>query len=316
LATYLDLKGYLRVCLWTDNKRHGLRVHSAVAEAFHGPRENNLVVNHLDGNKLNNKAENLEYVTNEENHAHASALGLKRSKVPDSLVATIVSLSIKGISLNKIAKELRIGRDTVNRALRRAIPKPIITAPDESRTTYFIPPYPVLSQQEWRPVVGYEGLYEISNYGMLRRCDKLSRFYSKGRTRKWSVGETGYMRTALCENGKVRYVSAHQTVAAAFLGPCPEGMQVDHKDGNKFNNKPENLQYASPKDNTRRHIASNLTTIGRAHRHSKLTIDDVTEIRRLSSEGVSRAEIGRKYNVLSGYISAIVLGNKWKEEYV
>lgn len=72
----LTRDGYLRVSLRLDGGRKTYCVHRLVAEAFIGPAPDNYETNHLDGNKLNNAVENLEWVTHTENLAHAERLGL------------------------------------------------------------------------------------------------------------------------------------------------------------------------------------------------------------------------------------------------
>ena len=65
-----DAKGYYRVALSKNNKRYARRVHRLVAQAFLPNPENKEQVNHLDGNKLNNRVCNLEWCTNQENQDH------------------------------------------------------------------------------------------------------------------------------------------------------------------------------------------------------------------------------------------------------
>jgi hypothetical protein len=76
LSQSRDHRGYARVGLWVEGKNSFRTVHSLVAEAFIGPRPTGLEVNHKDGDKLNNQAENLEYMTRLENEQHAARLGL------------------------------------------------------------------------------------------------------------------------------------------------------------------------------------------------------------------------------------------------
>jgi hypothetical protein len=75
LRSWKGASGYLTVYLCFDGKRTAINVHRVVAMAFHGTREG-LDVNHIDGDKINNRPENLEWCTRSENMRHALATGL------------------------------------------------------------------------------------------------------------------------------------------------------------------------------------------------------------------------------------------------
>jgi hypothetical protein len=77
LTGVVNRGGYASVQLWRDGRVANKLVHVLVAEAFIGPRPHRLDVNHIDGNKRNNAAVNLEYCTRGENNAHAFRLGLR-----------------------------------------------------------------------------------------------------------------------------------------------------------------------------------------------------------------------------------------------
>lgn len=79
LSQFLNPSGYLRLKM--NNKN--VQVHSLIAELFHGKRPENLVVNHIDGNKLNNHPNNLEYVTIAENIRHSIEMGLHVCNRPE-----------------------------------------------------------------------------------------------------------------------------------------------------------------------------------------------------------------------------------------
>jgi hypothetical protein len=112
-------------------------------------------------------------------------------------------------------------------------------------------------REEWRPIPGFEGKYEISNKGRIKsldrivyrnhRCGRVIAFRWKGRIMA-SVYHKGYCVNKL--GSDKRLLGVHQMVAWAFIGPCPEGMVVNHIDGNKHNNRPENLEYVTPRENT------------------------------------------------------------------
>lgn len=102
--------------------------------------------------------------------------------------------------------------------------------------------------EEWRAVVGFEGRYEVSNIGRVRSVDTVV-YAGRGRTRRARgrvlslyYGDR-YPKANLKVNGKQRNSYVHILVAAAFLGPCPEGMEVCHNNGDRLDNRPENLRY-------------------------------------------------------------------------
>lgn len=89
LSTHLDKNGYDQIHLWWHGKAWHVHVHRLVAFHFIGPRPTGHVINHKDGNRLNNKASNLEYVTHSQNMRHAKQMGLmKHKRRPDKMTWT------------------------------------------------------------------------------------------------------------------------------------------------------------------------------------------------------------------------------------
>lgn len=112
-----------------------------------------------------------------------------------------------------------------------------------------------MKKEEWRPVVGYEGLYEVSNLGRVRSIDRIV-IYTDGRKRPYKGIETkqrtdvgGYKVVTLSRNQKMKIFKVHVLVWSAFNGEKPNGMQVNHKDEDKTNNRLENLELVTPKEN-------------------------------------------------------------------
>ena len=112
--------------------------------------------------------------------------------------------------------------------------------------------------EQWKPVVGFEKWYEISSLGQIK---------AKQTRRKWKAGRE--IRARQRNKGKyfvidlygdsgrrTRYV--HRLVAATFIGPCPEGKEVNHKDGDKANNRRSNLEYVTRATNIQHALASGL----------------------------------------------------------
>ena len=104
----------------------------------------------------------------------------------------------------------------------------------------------------WKPVVGYEGLYEVSNLGRVKALGnglKCSRFKGKEIIMKQEVSNVGYNRVSLRKNRKYKHWGVHRLVAIAFL-PNPNNLPiVNHKDENPLNNCVDNLEWCTQKYN-------------------------------------------------------------------
>ena len=81
------------------------------------------------------------------------------------------------------------------------------------------------SNERWLPVVGYEGLYEVSSYGNVWSAPRAT---TKGGLLKHIPDKRNYQYVTLTRNGKQRRAQVHCLMLAAFVGPCPEGQEVRH----------------------------------------------------------------------------------------
>ena len=105
----------------------------------------------------------------------------------------------------------------------------------------------------WKDIVGYEGLYQVSNLGNVKRLKGY-----KGRGKGYiveehliqpSINSRGYQNVILCKNGKTKTFTMHRLVAIAFLDNSDNFPQVNHKDENELNNCVDNLEWCDSKYN-------------------------------------------------------------------
>lgn len=169
-------------------------------------------------------------------------------------------------------------------------------------------------REQWRSVVGYEGWYEVSNHGRVRRM-KSYRSTFVGRILKLGINR-GYLRVVLSRGGSIKGARVHQLVTAAFIGPCPDGKEVNHIDGDKTNNYVSNLEYLTPSENHRHayRIGTHLPTrvYGRKNPRNQriLTEEEVLSIRnRIGRE--TQKSIGESFGVCRSTISKIATGRSW-----
>ena len=114
--------------------------------------------------------------------------------------------------------------------------------------------------EQWKPVLGYEGLYEVSDQGRVRslpgkRWNGQAIHYFKGRILR-PQSKSRYLQVTLSKNGKVKSIKIHQLVTEAFLPPCPgvQGKQshcyqIDHINDDSRDNRACNLQWLTRYEN-------------------------------------------------------------------
>lgn len=120
LAICANSRGYYQVVLYFNNKQETLAVHFLVARAFLGERQKGMSINHIDGDKSNNRVENLEYCTPAENSKHACETGLmpKGEQVHNAKLTNADVLKIKARLANReryvvICKDFGVHPDTI-----------------------------------------------------------------------------------------------------------------------------------------------------------------------------------------------------------
>lgn len=197
---------YLYVTLSKDGKTKNIRVHRLIAITFLPNPKHLSDVNHKDENPLNNKVDNLEWCSNSYNLQYGT--------------------------------RIERGQETRRRKKDGIVENGVSSKQQED--TVFDLPFNNLEGEEWRPVSGYEGLYEISNYGRLKSLHHKIPYIVRANTVK-----SGRMNAHLHRNGKDRSIGVHVLVAKAFI-PNPNNFkEINHKDENPLNNHVNNLEWCS-----------------------------------------------------------------------
>lgn len=178
--------------------------------------------------------------------------------------------------------------------------------------------------EEWRPVVGFEGRYEVSSFGRVRSTltrvqpDKGARWIAGGKARTLTLkpNRTGYLRAALYNGiteGHRRYL-VHHLVLEAFVGPRPERMDGCHNDDDRTNNRIDNLKWGTPEQNweDRKRNGRSFPAQGESHGMAKLTTEQVLAIRKRSEQGWTNPEIAQDTGLNYTNVWQIVTRRTWK----
>lgn len=172
-----------------------------------------------------------------------------------------------------------------------------------------------LSNEIWKDVEEYNGLYEISNSGRLKSLPKLliaphgGQYYTKERIIKTDCKTKKYPFAILCNKGIKKQFYIHRLVASAFI-PNPDNKpQVNHINGDKKDNRVENLEWCTNKENMVHAKETGLKkqTYGTYNPNSKLNEEEVNDIRKSYSNGsLNMPQLALKYRISNSRISDII----------
>jgi hypothetical protein len=158
--------------------------------------------------------------------------------------------------------------------------------------------------EQWRSLSGpYGGWpYRISNTGKVVSQKSGSVLASR-------IDHKGYRQINLRNDGKRANTKVHRLVAMAFVPGYQQGLQVNHKNGNKLDNRPENLEWVTGRRNNEHAVEIGLRErIGIGHFRRKLTLSQANAIRQLLDRGVTQSFLARWFGVTSPAISCIRRG--------
>jgi hypothetical protein len=160
-------------------------------------------------------------------------------------------------------------------------------------------------EELWKPVQESPN-YFVSNLGNVKS--------NKGRVAgnlKLSTDKDGYRTICISTGDKRRLLKVHRLVAQAFVDNPDSKPQVCHIDGNKQNNTPDNLYWGNALENNRDKIKHGTVARGETQGLSKLTKDEVLQIKVLLSDGISSNVIGKMFGVHKSTIKTIKAGKSW-----
>lgn len=156
---------------------------------------------------------------------------------------------------------------------------------------------------EWRGVPGFETIYMISNEGHIRNR-------STGRLLFGERDKDGYRSVNLSRHGKTFKRRVNRLVCEAFHGPCPDGHQAAHLDGNNRLDTAANLAWKTPSQNNQDKAAHGTRQAGEQHPRARLTAEQVAAIRASNKSG---RVLAREYGVGQPQIVRIKNGDRWAE---
>jgi len=183
-----------------------------------------------------------------------------------------------------------------------------------------LPNLPENVTEIWKDIPEWEELYQASTLGRIRSKDSwvnnrhfVSLKLRKGRIRQLCPDKAGYLKVGLYKGYKGITTTVHRLVALTFL-PNPENKpQVNHKNGKKWDNRVENLEWCTMAENRQHAFATGLQSQkGEKNTQAKLTLEKAVEIRERHAKGERIYLLVKEYGVSQGCITEIINNRNWK----
>lgn len=174
---------------------------------------------------------------------------------------------------------------------------------------------------KWLPVIGYAGLYEVSEGGEVRSVERVCHYKWRGQPKKRvfpstllraAISSNGYKLVTLSKGNVKKSFMVHRLVCEAFHGVRPHPkMDVAHADGDRMNNAASNLRWASRKENMEDTRRNGRLAIGSRNGTAKLNEGLVATIRGRLAKGERSSSLASEFGVGVRTISSIRTGQSW-----
>ena len=160
-----------------------------------------------------------------------------------------------------------------------------------------------MDKEVWLPMKGYEGFYEVSNLGRV--------ISSSGCMRKPSKTKFGYLKLNLSREGVVKSVRVHRVVAITFLDKTEGKDEVNHLDGDKTNNRVDNLEWCTSSENKYHAVRTGLLVSPRGglNPKSKLSNTEADFLRYFASIGYTQSSLAELFGI-SKSVTCNIVNNK------
>lgn len=170
-----------------------------------------------------------------------------------------------------------------------------------------------MTKEVWKLCDGYEGRYEVSSLGRVRSLSYNGGRRSEPKMMTLRRNKGGYLKVKLTSSPYVStWVSVHRVVARAFVDGCAKELHVNHKDGNKENNTPSNLEWCTQQQNNAHALENGLLRPQRGDSNGSSKLNSVQVINIRHAKGAVTAQrLAELYNVSKPLIHSIHLRRSW-----
>jgi HNH endonuclease/NUMOD4 motif len=167
--------------------------------------------------------------------------------------------------------------------------------------------------ETWKPIPGYEGLYDYSTLGRIRS------YYTRGPGGPCPIlrpsvnPRDGHLYVTLYKNGTAKPWYVHRIVALGEYGPLPPGLETRHLDGDPANNRPGNLKYDTHQKNADDMVRHGRSIAGTRHPFTTLTDTDVMAIRQAWQQGTRGVDLAAQYGISTAAVCRIGKGETYRD---